>query len=147
MGGCTEGFRQWEPDHGLRRVKHWGVQCRGHGAVLTGPGWVCGLPQVLWLQVWTGVPRASHMLAVCCSVIVPGRSFCCSVAKLCPTLCNPMDCSMPCFLALHYLPELTQAHVLQVNDAIPPSHPLLSPSPLALNLSQPQSLFSQGRHV
>ena len=30
---------------------------------------------------------------------------CCSDAKLCPTLCNPMDCSMPSSSVLHYLPE------------------------------------------
>ena len=37
---------------------------------------------------------------------------------------------------LHYLPELVQAHAHWVNDAIQPSHPLSSPSPPALNLSQ-----------
>ena len=29
---------------------------------------------------------------------------CCSVAQLCPTLGNPMDCSMPGFPVLHHLP-------------------------------------------
>ena len=32
-------------------------------------------------------------------------------SQLCPTLCNPMDCSMPGFPAHHQLPELTQFHV------------------------------------
>ena len=41
----------------------------------------------------------------------------------------------------HQLPESTQIHVHWVSDAIQPSHPLLSPSPLALNLSQHQGLF------
>ena len=36
--------------------------------------------------------------------------YCCSVAKLCPTLCSPMDCSTQGFLALHYLPEFAQTH-------------------------------------
>ena len=36
---------------------------------------------------------------------------CCSVALLCLTLCNPMDCSMPAFPVLHYLLELSQTHV------------------------------------
>ena len=62
-----------------------------------------------------------------------------SVAQLCPALCNPMDCSMPGFPVHHQLPELTQTHVHQVGDAIQPSHPLLSPSSPALNLSQHQS--------
>ena len=64
-----------------------------------------------------------------------------SVAQLCPTLCDPMDCSMPDFPVLHYLPELAHTHVHWVSDAIQPSHPLLSPSPPALNLSQHQGLF------
>ena len=41
----------------------------------------------------------------------------------------------------HQLPESTQTHVHWVSDAIQPSHPLLSPSPPALNLSQHQGLF------
>ena len=66
---------------------------------------------------------------------------CCSFAKSCPTLCNPMKCRMPGFPVLHYLPEFAQTHVHWVSDAIQPSHPLSSPSPLALNLSQNQDLF------
>ena len=38
------------------------------------------------------------------------------------TLCNPMDCSTPCFPVHH--PELVQTHVYRVGDAIQPSHPL-----------------------
>ena len=41
----------------------------------------------------------------------------------------------------HQLPEFTQTHVHWVSDAIQPSHPLLSPSPPAFNLSQHQGLF------
>ena len=64
-----------------------------------------------------------------------------SVAQSCPTLCDPMDCSMPGFPVLHCLPESAQAHVHCVSDAIQPSPPLLSPSPLTFNLSQHQGLF------
>ena len=52
-----------------------------------------------------------------------------------------MDCSMPGFPVHHQLPELAQTHVHQVGVAIQPSHPLLSPSPPAFNLSQHQGLF------
>ena len=52
-----------------------------------------------------------------------------------------MDYSAPGFPVLHYLPELAQTDVHQVNDAIQSSHPLLPPSPPALNLSQHQGLF------
>ena len=64
-----------------------------------------------------------------------------SVAQLCPTLCNPMNCSMPGLPVHHQLPEFTHTHVHQVSDAIQPSHPLSSPSPPALNVSQHQGLF------
>ena len=64
-----------------------------------------------------------------------------SVAQLCPTLCNLMDCSMPGLPVHHQLPELAQTHVHRVGDAIQPSHPLSSPSPPAFNLSQHQGLF------
>ena len=64
-----------------------------------------------------------------------------SVAQSCPTLCNPMDCSTPGFPVYHQFPELTETHVYQVGDAIQPSHPLLSPSPPAFNLSQHQVFF------
>ena len=43
---------------------------------------------------------------------------CCSVAKSCPTLCDPMDCSTPGFPIFHYLPEFAQTHVHWVIDAI-----------------------------
>ena len=64
-----------------------------------------------------------------------------SVAQLCPTLCDPMNRSMPGLPVYHQLPEFTQIHVHQVGDAIQPSHPLLSPFPPAPNPSQHQSLF------
>ena len=64
-----------------------------------------------------------------------------SIAQSCPTLCNPVDWSKPGFPVHHQLLELTQTHVYLVNDAIQPSHPLLSPSPPAFNLSQHQGLF------
>ena len=51
-----------------------------------------------------------------------------SVAQLCPTLCNPMNHSMPGLPVHHQFPEFTQTHVHWVGDAIQPSHPLSSPS-------------------
>ena len=52
-----------------------------------------------------------------------------SVAQLCPTLCDPMNCSMPGLLVHHQLLDSTQTHVHLVGDASQPSHLLLSPSP------------------
>ena len=75
-----------------------------------------------------------------------------SVAQSCPTLCDPMNCSTPGLSIHHQLPEFTQTHVHQVGDAIQPSHPLSSPSPLAANPSSgsfPMSQFfaSGGRSI
>ena len=64
-----------------------------------------------------------------------------SVAQSCSTLCDPMNCSTPGLPVHHQLPEFTETHVHRVSDAIQPSHPLSSPSPLPLNPSQHQSLF------
>ena len=63
-----------------------------------------------------------------------------SVAQLCLTLCDFMDCSTPSLPVHHQLLELTQTHVRRVSDAIQPSYPLSSPSPPAPNPSQHQSL-------
>ena len=64
-----------------------------------------------------------------------------SVTQSCLTFCDPMNHSMPGLPVHHQLPEFTQTHVHWVGDAIQPSHPLSSPSPPALNLSQHQGLF------
>ena len=64
-----------------------------------------------------------------------------SVAQSCPTLCDPMNLSMPGLPVPHQLPEFTKTHVHRVSDVIQPSHPLSSPSPLAPHPSQHQSLF------
>ena len=53
-----------------------------------------------------------------------------SVTQLCPTLCDPMSHSTPGLPVHHQLPEFTQTHVHSIGDAIQPSHPLSTPSPL-----------------
>ena len=58
-----------------------------------------------------------------------------SVTQVCPTLCEPMDCSTPGLPVHHQLLEFTLTHVHRVGDAMQPSHPLLSPSP-TFNLSR-----------
>ena len=64
-----------------------------------------------------------------------------SVTQSCLTLYHPMNRSTPGLPIHHQLLESTQTHVHWVGDAIQPSHPLSSPSPPALNLSQHQALF------
>ena len=50
---------------------------------------------------------------------------------------------MPGFPVHHQLLKLIQIHVRQAGDAIQSFHPLLTPSPPTLNLSQHQGLFKQ----
>ena len=64
------------------------------------------------------------------------------VSGSCPTLCNPMDCSMP-RSSIHHLLEFTQTHVHWTDDAVQPSHSLYPPSAPSLNVSQHQGLFQQ----
>ena len=66
-----------------------------------------------------------------------------SVPQSCLTLCDPIDWSKPGLPVHHQLPESTQTHVHWVSDAIQLLHPLLSPSPPALNLSQHQGLSNE----
>ena len=71
-------------------------------------------------------------------------------AQSCLTLCNPMNHSTPGLPVPHQLPEFTQTHVHWVGDSTQRSHPLSSPSPTALYLSQHQGLFkwvSSSHHV
>ena len=82
---------------------------------------------VVWVQ-WDNIHKALQTVSS-------------SVAQLCLTLCNPMNCSTPGLRVHHQLPDFTQTHIHWVSDAIQPSHPLSSPSPPAPNPSQHQSLF------
>ena len=66
-----------------------------------------------------------------------------SVTQTCLTLCHPRDCSTPGLPVPHHLPQFVQTHVRWVGDAMQPSHPLLFPSSLALNLSQHRVFSSE----
>ena len=110
------------------------------------PGLQCPMWQVFSaLQTIDHYTKASHFSSFSTFVLLHKmkKDPCqfSSVAQLYPTLCDPMDCSMPGFPVHHQLPEFTQTHAHQVGDAIQPSHPLLAPSPPAFNLSQHQGLF------
>ena len=85
-----------------------------------------------WRWVYQIIPSSKewHHSSCCC----------CLVTQSCPTLCDPVDGSMPGFPVLYYLPRFAQTHVHWVDDAI--QQFLLSPpSFLNLNLSQHQGLF------
>ena len=63
---------------------------------------------------------------------------CCQVTKSWLTLCDPMDCSNPCFPVSHQLLEFAQVHVHLIGDTIQPSHPLQPSSSFAFKFSQNQ---------
>ena len=80
------------------------------------------------------------VMLTCLMITISSVQFS-SVSQLCPTLCDPMNSSMPGLPVHHQLLEFTQTHVHQVGDDIQPSHPLSSPSPPAPNPSQHQGFF------
>ena len=118
----------------LKRPWCWERLRAGKGDDRGWDGWMASLTQCTWVWVdseewwWTGRPGMLHFN---------------SVTQSCPTLCNPMNHSMPSLPVHNQLPEPTQTHVHWVGDAIQLSHPLSSLSP-ALNLSQHQGSFKWG---
>ena len=54
-----------------------------------------------------------------------GKSCCCSVPQLCPTLFNPMDCSTPGFPVLHSLQDFVHVHWVDDTNCLIFCHPLL----------------------
>ena len=107
--------------------------------------WMPGTDFCAWVQTWLGISvgalgrpslagETGH-LQIAFAMMVCSVQFI-SVAQSYPTLCNPIDCSMPGLPVFHQLLEFVQTHGHRVGDAIQPSHPLLSSSPPTFNLSQ-----------
>ena len=147
---CTLCFPEsWPSSLHLSKLKDAGssrtVCSRNYllAAIMTCMGWLA-VCRTLFISFFLSKPQFCHLQSGCNdnnntvkSHLSKGFS---SVTQLCPTLCDPIDWSMP-GLPVHYqLLELTQTHVHQVTNAIQLSHPSLSPSP-AFNLSQHQGLF------
>ena len=89
----------------------------------------------VWLRGRRGITWEVNFVPDCVSA-----RRCCSVAKSF-WLCDPTDCSTSGSCIHQYVTELAHTHAPWVGGLIQPSHPLLSPSPLALSLSQHQGLF------
>ena len=104
----------------------------------TSTTWEAPLYMFLQLNFWCHhfSPGPDFYALACNNLLLESPSEFSSDVQSCLTLCDPMDCSTPGFPVHHQLPELAQTHVHRVSDAIQPSHPLLSPSPPAFNLSQ-----------
>ena len=125
-------------------------QLRSCGSQAREPG-LQQLWQMTWLlrNLWNlprpGIDPVSPALAGrFLSTVPPGRSFfsflfchkyfltflviaayivACSVTKSCLILCNPMNCSMPGFLVLNYLPEFLK--LMSIELMMPSSHLIL----------------------
>ena len=96
--------------------------------------WLLSFILIMWCIELVDLQTLKHL---CISGISPTWSYSTVVQSLSHVrLCNPMDCSIPCFPVRHQLPEFTQTHVHWVGDTIQPSHPLSSPSPPAFKLSR-----------
>ena len=149
-------WRKTEPEEEDRELTSQGDWCRSHGRSGAPPlGGGSGVTEAgtsvqmrgqavqaelrrLWWRSVTDVSKNQPSGQRDCSNL---RVQFCSVAQLCPNLCDPMNHSMPGFPVHYQLPELTQTHVHWVSDAIQPSHPLSSPSP-AFNQSPFQRVSS-----
>ena len=79
-----------------------------------------------WQATVYGVTRVTHNWATKPSTV---HFCCCSVSKLCRTLCNPMDCSTPGSPVLHYLQEFLK---LMPIESVMPSNHLIFCHPLCL---------------
>ena len=131
---------------------HWPPRADGtlrfdvHGEAVGLCDWGCRFPKAVpesppSLALSSFSRSHHHRLLAFMLLFLLKNKFVCSVAKACPVLCDPMDCSTPGFSVLHHLLEFGQTHAHWVSDAIQPSHPLSPPSPLAFSLSQCQGLF------
>ena len=109
-------------------LNHWGSQRQIY----------CRLNSLLYYLYFSSYFQRSKNYT--CNILFSSVQFS-SVTPLCPTLCDPMNCSAPGLPVRHQLPEPTQTHAHWVSDAIQQSHPLSSPSPPAINLSQHQGVF------
>ena len=74
----------------------------------------------------SGLPHCRQTLYPLSHQRITSRLHYSSVQSFSPTLCDPMNHSMPGLPVHHQLPEFTQTHIHLVSDAIQPSHPLSS---------------------
>ena len=100
------------------------------------------------LGLATRSPKVTASIPKCPKTVILFGNHCyvfSSIAWSCPTVCDPMDCNMPGFPVHHQALETAQTYIHRVSDAVQPSHPLSSPSPLTFNLSQHQAFSNKGQ--
>ena len=118
MGSLRVGH-DWGISLSLFTFMHWRRKWQPTPVFLPGesqgPGEPGGLPSMG--SPWVGHDWSDLAAAAAAAAAVQFSS----VAQLCLTLCDPMNCSTPGLPVLHQLLEFTQTCVHQVGDAIQPS--------------------------
>ena len=97
-------------------------------------------------QSWTRLSTPTHTLRV----HFPGISSLqfSSVTQLCPTLCGPMDCSMPGFPVHHQLLEVTETHVHQtISSSVIPFSSRLQSFPASGSFKMNQFFAKGGQSI
>ena len=132
----------------------WGVACSSWGrSCMTSKysflsysvGFTRAGPRLLYLSspeflnffffIITLHPNKILMSQIYCYIL----HVCCSVAKVCLTLCDPVDCSMPSFPVLHYLLEFVE---LMCIDSVMPSNHLILCCPLEKGMANHSSILA-----
>ena len=106
----------------------------------------CSLRFLLWTTIFPYVCSSFFLILVVpymfwLLILCLFHVLCCSVAKSCATLFDPMNCSTPGFPVLHCLPEFAQTHVIE--SVIPSKHLILCPQSFLFS-SCPQSFPASG---
>ena len=89
-------------------------------------GWICQIYKLnLWTHSWNGT--CSHVGNLLYYYFahhgILSTEHISSVTQVCPTLCDPMDCSTPGFPVYHKLTELTQ--LMSIKSVMPSNHLIL----------------------
>ena len=104
--GCHFLLQGIFPTQGSKRchlhLLHWQMYSLPNCATWEAPDLFLEGHQPYWIRAPALQSHLTFIISFC---------FCCSATQLCPTLCNPMDCSMPVLPVLHYLPEFAHTHV------------------------------------
>ena len=122
---CNSFFRESPRWENILLCPHWTLKLhRSSHRRLSSEifvGWMNGSLAFIWLL---GGWKDWHIIGSM-KCLVTHSHCCCSVTWSCPTLCNPMDCSMPGFLVLHHLPSPFEFAQTYIESVMPFNHLVL----------------------